>query len=98
MAPITVENMRGRTGLPIPTQLVLTHKETGTKWFNSYGVTVAKLTPDARTFGGRVQLDHKYWNYSTTTNKYRNQFLDMTTAEIEARIKDGTFTLSDLNN
>ena len=46
---------------------------------------------------GRVLLDETYWNYSRTTSRYRNAFLNMTTREIEAKIKSGEFELTNLN-
>ena len=45
-----------------------------------------------------IELDANYWNYSKTTSKYRNQFLNMTTKEIENAIKNGLITLTDLNH
>ena len=37
---------------------------------------------------GNTYLDHYYWNYSTTTGKYRNRFLGEDRKETEAKIKD----------
>ena len=44
-----------------------------------------------------VYLDENKWNYSETTSIYRNQFLGETTKETEAKIKNGTYKLVDLN-
>ena len=44
-----------------------------------------------------IELDANYWNYSKTTSKYRNKFLNMTTKEIEKAIKDGSIFLTNLN-
>ena len=46
---------------------------------------------------GKIILDKMYWNYSQTTNKYRNQFLEMTSKEIQKNIDSGIFTLENLN-
>lgn len=46
---------------------------------------------------GKILLDSKKWDYSNTTGKYRNQFLEETRKETEAKIKDGTYKLVDLN-
>ena len=46
---------------------------------------------------GKTELDQKYWNYSKTTSKYRNQFLDETTKETQAKIDSGEYLLPDLN-
>lgn len=47
--------------------------------------------------GKIVILDKTYWNYSTTTSKYRNQFLGETTKETQAKIDSGEYILTDLN-
>lgn len=45
----------------------------------------------------RVYLDSIYWDYSTTTGKYRNQFLGESIAETRAKIKSGEYKLANLN-
>lgn len=45
----------------------------------------------------KVTLDSRYWDYSKTTGKYRNQFLNETKKETEVKIKEGVYTLADLN-
>lgn len=47
--------------------------------------------------GGKIKLDSKYWDYSKTTGKYRNQFLNETKKETEQKIKEGIYELVDLN-
>ena len=44
-----------------------------------------------------IELDVNYWNYSKTTVKYRNKFVNMTTKEVENAIKNGLITLTNLN-
>jgi len=44
-----------------------------------------------------VLLDKKYWNYSNTTGKYRNIFLNETIKDTKAKIKSGEYILTDLN-
>jgi hypothetical protein len=46
---------------------------------------------------GKVVLDERYWDYSNTTGKYRNQFLGENKKETERKIADGTYALADLN-
>lgn len=46
----------------------------------------------------KVTLDSRYWDYSKTTGKYRNQFLNETKKETEAKIKAGAYILADLNS
>jgi len=45
----------------------------------------------------RIQLDENTWNYSRTTSKYRNQFLNETTEETKKKIKSGEYLLANLN-
>ena len=45
----------------------------------------------------KIELDQKYWNYSNTTGKYRNIFLNETIKDTRAKIKNGTYILTDLN-
>lgn len=44
-----------------------------------------------------VLLDKKYYNYSKTTVKYRNKFLNETSKDVERKIKSGEYILTDLN-
>ena len=46
---------------------------------------------------GKVYLDTHYWDYSVTTGKYRNQFLDENKAETQKKIDSGEYVLTDLN-
>ena len=46
----------------------------------------------------KVYLDEKYWDYSVTTSKYRNIFLDEAKKETQKKIDNGTYILTDLNN
>jgi len=64
---------------------------TGTM-FQSYDSNIAFKGHD-----GNVFLDERKWDYSTTTGKYRNQFLGETKKETEKKIKAGIYQLVDLN-
>ena len=57
----------------------------------SYGTTIAVITKD------KVFLDKEKWNFSKTTSKYRNIFLEEDTATIKSKIENGQYTLIDLN-
>ena len=46
---------------------------------------------------GKVKLDEKYWNYSTTTSKYRNRFLNETSKETMRKIRSGEYEFANLN-
>ena len=62
-------------------------------YFQSYSSIIA-----FRPFSGKVKLDTDKWDYSKTTGKYRNQFLNETKKETEAKIKSGEYELVNLNN
>ena len=63
--------------------------------FQSYQSVIAiKITWDDRI---DITLDKYKWNYSITTGKYRNQFLDETEEETEKKIASGEYKLADLN-
>lgn len=44
-----------------------------------------------------IELDQKYWDYSTTTGKHRNDFLGETKAQTQAKINSGEYILTNLN-
>jgi len=60
-------------------------------YFQSYRTIIAFRGAD------KVYLDRDSWNYSTTTSKYRNQFLGETTKETKQKIKSGEYILTNLN-
>lgn len=62
-------------------------------YFQSYDSVIA-FKPNN---GGKIQLDTKYWDYSATTSKYRNQFLSGGIAETRAKIANKEYKLVDLN-
>lgn len=61
-------------------------------WFQSYDSMIA-----VKTHAGSIELDKKFWDYSVTTGKYRNQFLGEAKKETERKIKAGIYKLADLN-
>ena len=92
-----VRNMTSnRTGREVPNQFIITDDE-GNTYFQSYKTIIAKrenFTADKRD--RQVWLDEN-WDYSKTTGKYRNEFLGETRKETEAKIKDGTYIVTNLN-
>lgn len=64
----------------------------GNRFFQSYNSLIAKISK------GKVFLDKNYWDYSRTTGKYRNCFLNENIAQTRAKIKSGEYILVDLNN
>ena len=62
-------------------------------YFQSYNSIIAFKPNDSR----RIQLDSYYWNYSRTTSKYRNQFLNEYIADTRAKIESKEYLLTNLN-
>lgn len=86
-----VSQFEGRNG-SVKNQLIITTSE-GT-FFQSYSSIIA-----FRPYNGdKTQLDSRYWDYSKTTGKYRNQFLGETKKETESKIASGEYLLADLNS
>ena len=93
-----VQNMTGSTGREVPNQFIITD-DNGNVYFQSYRTVIARRVRDVTLTESefdKVTLDHN-WNYSKTTGRYRNQFLNETRKETEAKIKDGTYTVTNLN-
>jgi len=86
-----VENMVGSNGNKVPNQFIIEDDE-GRVFFQSYDSIIVKVEFN------KIELDEKYWDYSATTSKYRNKFLEMTTKEIKEKIKSGEIVLSKLND
>lgn len=102
-----VKPLVGRTGKPVANQYVITDDQ-GNTYFQSYKSIIAKIPDlhnttaftknDLNSDRFQIVLDKKYWNYSMTTSKYRNQFLNETTKETQAKINSGEYKLVDLNS
>jgi len=91
-----VQNMTSNsTGREVPNQFIIVDDQ-GVTYFQSYRTVIAKVMP-GHPLHGEVILDYR-WDCSKTTGKYRNQFLGETRKETEAKIKDGTYILTDLNS
>ncbi|NCU40125.1 hypothetical protein EOL73_00010 [Candidatus Saccharibacteria bacterium] len=84
------QNMVNTNGNAIPNQFIIKHGKA--EYFQSYNSVIAKRE------NGKVFLDYKYWDYSRTTGKYRNLFLNETKKETQAKIDNGEYILTDLNN
>ena len=87
-----VENMVSSRGNTIPNQFIINGGYDGNMYFQSYKSMIAKIDKF-----GKVFLDSHYWDYSRTTSKYRNMFLNMTTDEIKKGIKANEISLVNLN-
>ena len=88
-----VSNMLSSRGNKVANQFIITdgNKET----FQSYDTVIAVIDRDANPT--TTTLDENAWNYSVTTSKYRNKFLDCSTRECVKRIESGEYKLADLN-
>jgi len=84
-----VKNLTSSNGKEVPNQFII-ETDKG-KYFQSYHSIIAFIPSK-----GRTQLNFRTWDYSTTTGKYRNIFLDETKKETEKKIADGTYELANL--
>ncbi len=90
MIPTKVFNMKSNKGRNVPNQFLITTNEGF--YFQSYQTTIA-----FRDNKNQVYLDYNDWDYSVTTGRYRNQFLNEGIAETRRKIKEGIYILKDLN-
>ena len=84
-----VTNMTSNKGNKIANQFIIS--DGSIDYFQSYNSMIVKKVE------GKVYLDERYWNYSVTTSKYRNIFLNENTKETQQKINEGTYTLTNLN-
>ena len=101
-----VQNMVNSRGNKVANQFIITVSDESPtmvaavpgRYFQSYDTMIAFM-PDFRNRDGlnKVLLDAKAWDYSTTTGRYRNQFLGETKRETQAKIDSGEYKLVDLN-
>ena len=84
-----VENMTSNRGNQIANQFII--YDGLRKTFQSYNSTICEVSQ------GKIWLDETYWNYSKTTSKYRNIFLNETTKETQKKLDSGEYILSNLN-
>ena len=85
----TVTNMVSKKGNKIANQFVIYTTEGSI--FQSYNSTIVKIE------NGKTYLDLNKWDYSKTTGKYRNIFLNENKKQTEEKIKNGEYILTDLN-
>ena len=85
-----VENMTSARGNKVANQFII--NDNGAEYFQSYKSIIAKKSQ------GKIYLDEYFWDYSTTTGKYRNQFLNEGIADTRKKIQSGEYILTDLNN
>lgn len=85
-----VSNMQSNNGNNIANQFEII-ADNGDRLFQSYSSIIVKIS------NGKTYLDENDWNYSNTTRKYRNQYLNETTKETQSKIDSGEYILIDLN-
>jgi len=87
-----VKNFKSsKSGLPIANQFRIT-LQNGIEVFQSYNSIICVKA------NNEIYLDYDRWNYSRTTSRYRNQFLNETTVETVKKIGLGQYAMVDLNN
>ena len=86
-----VSNMINNNGNKVPNQFII-EDDNGNEYFQSYDSMIVKRDED-----GEISLDWNYWDYSRTTSKYRNIFLNETTQDTKRKIDSGEYRLVDLN-
>ena len=87
---VKVQNMQSSRGNTIPNQFIITTDKG--EYFQSYRSVIA-----FRPNKGKIQLDETYWDYSVTTGRYRNMFLNECKADTIRKIDSGEYVLADLN-
>ena len=88
---VKVRNMESAKGNKIANQFIITTDKGD--FFQSYRSIIA-FKPHGE--GGTV-LDSYYWDYSVTTGRYRNLFLNEHKAETQRKIDSGEYLLANLN-
>lgn len=94
---IGVEQMTSRSGNVVPNQTILSDM-TG-KTFVSYGSKIVYQSKDRASDGLPLEIivDENYWDYSRTTGKYRNEFMNMGVQDVRDHIKEGRIQVGNLN-
>ena len=90
---IKVEQLCNSHGNEVKNQFII-RNESG-RYFQSYKSIIAFI-PSSRD--DKITLDETYWDYSTTTGKYRNQFLNEDKKTTSAKIASGEYVLMNLNS
>jgi len=86
-----VENFTNSRGNKVKNQFRI--QDNGFIYFQSYDSIIAKKEVN----GNNITLDKTYWDYSSTTGKFRNLFLGEKKSETLKKIKSGEYKLANLN-
>ena len=87
-----VENIISSKGNKVANQFIITTEEG--QFFKSYDSIIAFKPNDPMQ---PIELDCMKWDYSRTTSKYRNLFLNCDTKDIKQMNKDGDLIFINLN-
>ena len=87
---VKVYNMTSPNGNKVANQFEI-YTDKG-KYFQSYKTIIALIDNK-----GQVFLDKYKWNYSRTTSKYRNIFLNDDTKSVKEKITSGEYKFKELN-
>jgi hypothetical protein len=91
MQKIKVENMESSRGNIVANQFIIVTDDG--IYFQSYRSIIAFCPTGSK----KIVLDTNKWDYSRTTGKYRNTFLNENKRETQAKIDSGEYKLADLN-
>ena len=102
---IKANNIISARGNPITNQIIITDTKKDTETFQSYNsiIAIKDYKPERYSYAvpeehkTNVTLDEYYWNYSRTTSKYRNMFLNEGVNDTREKIKSGEYKLKNLN-
>ena len=86
-----VKNMTSNAGNKIANQFIIVDNENNKTYFQSYKSIIVMV------HNGKVYLDSYYWDYSNTTGRFRNMFLNETIVDTRKKIDSGEYVLTDLN-
>ena len=90
---IWVKNMTNAKGNKVANQFIITDTDTGIKYLQSCGSIIVR-----KTCNNKIYLDERYWLNSEISGKYRDQFLNESLKETQAKIASGKYILTDLNS
>ncbi len=85
-----VKNMTSPRGNIVKNQFII--NDHGKTYFQSYDSIIA-----VKNCSQSIELDKHYWDYSRTTGKYRNIFLNESKKKTQEKIDSGIYILADLN-
>ena len=83
--------LKNNNGNAVKNQYRILDHENGQEFFQSYNSIIVRKS------SGGIVLDKYLWNFSRTTAKYRNFYLQETSRETLCKIDSGEYSLENLN-